>query len=68
MASMPASQLPLFYNSIVPISTQFHQDYGLAVQTSLAWTSITHAIPLTVDEFSVAQRNFPIIFGMGDNP
>ncbi|QYE36462.1 SapC family protein [Polymorphobacter sp. PAMC 29334] len=68
MASMPASQLPLFYNSLVPVSTQFHQDYGLAVQTSLAWTSITHAIPLTVDEFSVAQRSFPIIFGMGENP
>lgn len=65
---MPASQLPLFYNSLVPISTQFHQNYGLAVQDSLAWTSITHAVPVTVDEFSIAQRSFPIIFGMGENP
>jgi hypothetical protein len=68
MASMPASQLPLFYNSLVPLSTQFHQNYGLAIQDGIAYTSITHAIPVTVDEFSVAQRSFPIIFGMGENP
>ena len=65
---MPASQLPLFYNSLVPLSTQFHQNYGLAIQDGIAYTSITHAIPVTVDEFSVAQRSFPIIFGMGENP
>lgn len=65
---MPASQLPLFYNSLVPLSTQFHQNYGLAIQEGIAYTSITHAIPVTVDEFSVAQRSFPIIFGMGENP
>jgi len=68
MASMPASQLPLFYNSLTPLSSQSHLDYGLEIQENLSWTSITHAIPVTVDEFSVAQRNFPIIFGMGENP
>ena len=68
MASVPASQLPLFYKSIVPLSTQFHPKHGLALQTDVAFTRSTHAIPITVDEFAVAQRNFPIVFGMGENP
>jgi hypothetical protein len=28
----------------------------------------THAIPVTVDEFSLVQRHFPIVFSVGDNP
>ena len=28
----------------------------------------THAIPVTVDEFGLAQRNYPIVFSIGDNP
>ena len=68
MASVPASQLPLFYQSLVPLSTQFHPNHGLVAQTDLELPAITHAIPLTVDEFAVAQRSFPIIFGVGENP
>jgi len=68
MASVPASQLPLFYQSVVPISTQFHPHHGLAPQTDVAFTRSTHAIPLTIDEFAVAQRHFPIVFGMGESP
>ncbi len=68
MASVPASQLPLFYKSVVPLSTQFHPQHGIVRQDRLEFTRSTHAIPVTVDEFSVAQRNFPIVFGMGDNP
>ena len=30
--------------------------------------SKTHAIPVTVDEFAMAQRHFPIVFSAGDNP
>ena len=68
MASVPASQLPLFYKSIVPLSTQFHPNHGLVRQDELNFTRATHAIPVTVDEFAVAQRDFPIVFGMGENP
>ncbi len=68
MASVPASQLPLFYKSIVPVSTQFHSGHGLVHSTTLGFTRTTHAIPLTVDEFAFAQRTFPIVFGLGDNP
>ncbi len=68
MASAPASQLPLFYQSLVPLSTQFHPHHGLVPHTNLNFTRSTHAIPLTVDEFAVAQRSFPIVFGMGESP
>ncbi len=68
MASVPASQLPLFYKSIVPLSTQFHPGHGLVRSETVGFTRTTHAIPLTVDEFAVAQRSFPIVFGLGDNP
>ena len=68
MASMPAPQLPLFYTSLIPLSSQLHQGHGLAVDGGLGFTNVTHAIPLTVDEFAVAQRSYPIIFGMGENP
>ena len=69
---MPAAnapqQLPLFYKSLVPLSSQFHPNHGLATRTELGFTQGTHAIPVTVDEFAVAQRSFPIVFGMGENP
>lgn len=68
MASVPASQLPLFYQSIVPLSTQFHPTHGLVRQDHVGYTRATHAIPITVDEFAAAQRNFPVVFGMGENP
>jgi len=28
----------------------------------------THAVPVTVDEFGLAQRHYPIVFSIGDNP
>jgi hypothetical protein len=28
----------------------------------------THAIPVTVDEFTLVQRHYPIVFSVGDNP
>ena len=65
---MPAPQLPLFYNSLVPLSSEAHADYGLAVPDNIRFTAITHAVPLTVDEFASAQRNFPIVFGVGESP
>lgn len=69
MASQPpANQLPLFYNSLVPLSSQLHPNHGLKPRADLAFTRNTHAIPVTVDEFPLVQRHFPIVFGVGDNP
>ena len=69
MASQPpANQLPLFYNSLVPLSSQLHPNHGLKPRGDLGFTRGTHAIPVTVDEFPLVQRHFPIVFGIGDNP
>lgn len=69
MASQPtSSQLPLFYNSLAPLSSQLHPNHGLKPLGNLGFTRGTHAIPVTVDEFSLVQRNYPIVFGVGENP
>ena len=67
-ASNAAQQLPLFYNSLVPLSSQFHPNHGLKRRDDVEFTNATHAIPVTVDEFAVVQRHYPIVFGLGDNP
>lgn len=68
MATLPAAQpqmLPLFYKSIAPLSWQLHPDWGFEVPRDLGFAATTHAIPLTVDEFVMAQRHYPVIFGSG---
>ncbi|QMW24585.1 SapC family protein [Sandaracinobacteroides saxicola] len=67
MASQPpAQQLPLFYGSLAPLDTQAHAGWGLKNRLDLGFTRGTHAIPLTVDEFAMAQKHYPIVFGTGD--
>ncbi len=68
MASSPTTQLPLFYNSLVPLSSQFHPNHGFKAREGFPFAGITHAIPVTVDEFAIVQRHYPIVFGLGDNP
>jgi hypothetical protein len=72
MASTPAppteQSLPLFYGGLVPLSSQLHPTHGLKPRSDLAFSRKTHAIPVTVDEFAIVQRFYPIVFGLGDNP
>jgi hypothetical protein len=72
MATSPASQneqtLPLFYGALAPLSSQLHPTHGLKLRENLEFTRHTHAIPVTVDEFAVVQRFYPIVFGLGENP
>jgi hypothetical protein len=71
MASTPANAettLPLFYGSLVPLSSQLHPKHGLKPRGDFGYTRAAHAIPITVDEFAMAQRHYPIIFSVGENP
>ena len=72
MASTPANTaqqtLPLFYGALAPLSSSLHPSHGLKPRENLAFTRKTHAIPVTVDEFALVQRHYPIVFGLGDNP
>ena len=63
MASAP---LPLFYNGLEPLSSESHGDYKVQPQDNALFAAGQHAVPLTVDEFPLAQRFMPIVFTVGD--
>jgi hypothetical protein len=66
MASAPQS-LPLFYNSLEPLSSEQHGNFRIRPSNGAPFLANQHAIPLTVDEFPMAQRNMPIVFSQGDD-
>ncbi|WP_309610831.1 SapC family protein [Sphingomonas sp.] len=69
MASQaPESGLPLLYNALEPINLQQHGDKKLKPIDSAPHIAQAHAIPVTVDEFALLQRTYPIVFSMGDTP
>ena len=67
MASAP-KPLPLFYNGLEPLSSQLHADFRAKPQDKAPFLVNQHAIPITVDEFALAQRFMPIVFSSGDEP
>jgi hypothetical protein len=69
MASAPPSvSLPLFYNDLVLLSSQEHADWKSRATDKAIWLKGVNTVPLTVEEFPLAQRNFPIVFSSGDQP
>lgn len=69
MATQPAPQgLPIFYQDLVPLNSNEHGNFKSRPMDSAKFMQGQHAIPLTVEEFVSASRNFPIIFSAGDNP
>lgn len=65
MATQTQPQLPLFYRNLIPLTSDLHATHGLVTRTELSFARATHAIPLTVDEFVLAQRSYPIVFSDG---
>jgi hypothetical protein len=68
MASAPQSVLPLFFNDLAPLSSNEHADWKARSLDTAPFLSKQHAVPVTVDEFAMAHRFYPIIFSVGDNP
>ncbi|CCA93796.1 SapC family protein [Novosphingobium sp. PP1Y] len=69
MASAPQnSALPLFYKDLIPLNSQQHASWKTRATDKATWLVGVNSVPLTVEEFPQAQRNFPIIFTTGDNP
>jgi hypothetical protein len=69
MASAPQQPtLPLFYNDLMPLNSRDHGKWRTKSLESADFLKSQHAIPLTVDEFAQAQRNFPIVFSSGESP
>jgi hypothetical protein len=68
MASTPqgAPTLPLFYESLSPLSSQAHAGAKIRMRSTYPEAARTHAVPLTVDEFPLAMKHYPIVFGSGE--
>jgi SapC len=68
MANDPAEQmLPLFYKTVVPLNSQAHIGLNFKDRIAHPFAAGVHAVPVTVDEFVLVQRHYPIVFGQGDN-
>ena len=67
MASAP-NNLPLFYKDLMPLNQRDHEKWNARQSPTADWLIDQHAVPLTVDEFGLAQRHYPIVFSSGDNP
>ncbi|NUQ18330.1 MAG: SapC family protein [Sphingomonas sp.] len=64
----PNQNLPLFYNAIEPLNSTQHSKMKVRGLLSMPAVGRTHAIPVTVDEFTLVQRHYPIVFAVGENP
>jgi hypothetical protein len=67
MASQ-APQLPLLYKQLEPLSTQAHASYKVRPVEGAPHLVNVHAVPLLIEEFVPAQRFYPIVFSLGENP
>ena len=68
MATAPSNNLPLFYKDLMPLNSRDHEKWRARSLDNAKWLVGQHAVPITVDEFLLAQRHFPIVFSAGDNP
>src|SRR5205085_775952 len=64
----PNQSLPLFYQSIEPLNASQHGSLKIHQVEKSPVIAKTHAVPVTVDEFGLAQRDYPIVFSVGENP
>lgn len=67
-SNAPAQGLPLLYNDLVPLSSSEHGGWKMRRMENLNLIREVHAVPLTVEEFAVAHRFFPIVFSAGSDP
>ncbi|UUR08789.1 SapC family protein [Sphingomonas glaciei] len=67
-SAAPNTGLPLLYTQLEPVSSQQHGTMKVRGLQALPAAANVHAIPLTVDEFALAQRHYPIIFSAGEDP
>jgi hypothetical protein len=68
MASEPQQQLPLFYQDLAPLNIRDHAKWVARSVDKASWAAGQHAIPVTIDEFALVQRHYPIIFSDAEKP
>ncbi len=68
MATAPQAQaLPMFYKDLVPLNSKEHAKWKIKGLDNASFMQDQHAIPLTIEEFPNASRNYPIVFSVGEN-
>jgi hypothetical protein len=58
----------LFYNAVEPVNVTQHGKMKVRQLLKMGHVAKTHAMPVTVDEFALCQRHYPIVFSIGDKP
>lgn len=64
----PIQQLPLLYTALEPLNSNTHRKMHIRAVEKAPVVATTHAIPATVDEFTLLARHYPIIFAVGESP
>ena len=67
-SAAPNQNLPMFYNTIEPLNSSQHGKLHIRQVEKSPFIAKSHAIPVTVDEFGLLQRDYPIVFSIGENP
>jgi hypothetical protein len=67
-SAAPNQNLPLLYQEIVPLNVTQHGAMKVRPATTPQQIANVHAVPVTVDEFGLAQRHYPIVFSIGESP
>jgi hypothetical protein len=64
----PNQNLPLFYSALEALNVTQHGKKTVRPIEKATVIASTHAIPATVEEFSLLQRHYPIVFSVGEQP
>ncbi len=68
MATAAPNALPFLYNQLEPLNSNAHANLKVRGLDAIPALASAHAVPVTIDEFSLVQRFYPIIFSVGDDP
>ena len=68
MATQPPPSLPIFYKELIPLLSTDHANWKSRGSDTAEHFAVHHAVPLTIDEFMLAQRYYPIVFSDSPEP
>lgn len=60
--------LPLFYRDPRPMDPNVLGSFGLKRGKGFSFSRTTHAVPISLAEFALAQKHYPIVFAPGNPP
>ncbi len=58
----PKNDMPLFYSKIEPVSPELHKNFKLRSEADFSYAAKTNTVPLTLPEFTLVARHYPILF------